>query len=672
MAMKLNPQQKKAVEYTSGPCLVLAGAGSGKTRVITEKIAYLIRHCHLSSQQIVALTFTNKAAREMKQRVGKLLDKHEVRGLQVSTFHTFGLNFIRREYKQAGLRSGFTLFDDHDQLALLKELTHKADMDNERLDNLKQQINRWKSGLCSPEHAIKTAQVPQDMQHATLYQLYEGHLRAYNAVDFDDLIALPCQILQSQTHIRDAWQNRIRYILIDEYQDTNISQYRLVRLLIGERARFTVVGDDDQSIYAWRGANPDNLKQLSQDYRRLEVIKLEQNYRSKQRILRCANTLIAHNSHLFEKKLFSTMDDGEPIRVLPAPNESSEAELIVSEILTHKFNHRTRLGDYAVLYRSNYQARELENAFTQNRIAYKISGGGSFFARTEIKDIMAYLRLVVNPDDDSAFLRVVNVPRREIGPSTLEKLGTYAKSRNKSLFAASFEIGLEQYLQGRGLNHLREFVHWLVHLEDRAKREEPEPLLVEILAKLNYQEWLQDNAPSMAAAQQRWQNVEMLLGWIKKMIEGDPLEAGVSLAEAVNRLTLREVLERGDEEQHQDEVQLMTLHAAKGLEFPFVFIIGFEEGILPHQNSTGEQALEEERRLAYVGITRAQRQLTFTYCKERKAAGENVNPAPSCFLTELPEDDLAWQHQKPETTPQQRMKIGQAGIASVRSLLNAK
>ena len=332
--MKLNPQQRKAIEYISGPCLVLAGAGSGKTRVITQKIVHLIRHCDYDSKQIYALTFTNKAAREMKERVNKALEKGEARGLQVSTFHTFGLNFIRRECVALGLKPGFTLFDDQDQAALIKELAPNKQIEKDDLAQIVRSISDWKSNLVSPVQALREARDQHTASDAKYYEQYQRYLRAYNAVDFEDLIALPCGLLASNEKIRNTWQNRVRYLLVDEYQDTNTSQYELIKWLIGERARFTVVGDDDQSIYAWRGANPENLHHLKRDYPRLNVVKLEQNYRSKQRILRCANHLIANNPHLFEKKLFSAMDEDEHIRVLSAKNETSEANLIVSEILT--------------------------------------------------------------------------------------------------------------------------------------------------------------------------------------------------------------------------------------------------------------------------------------------------------------------------------------------------
>ncbi|GAM65971.1 ATP-dependent DNA helicase rep [Vibrio ishigakensis] len=443
--MRLNPQQDQAVKYVSGPCLVLAGAGSGKTRVITNKIAYLVQQCGYKARNIAAVTFTNKAAREMKERVGQTLGKQESKGLMVSTFHTLGLNIIRREYKALGLKAGFSLFDDQDQLAMLKELTEELlEGDKDLLRQLLSTISNWKNDMLSPAQAAATAQGEQYKLFAHCFELYQRQMTAYNALDFDDLILMPVQLLKSNQEVRERWQSRIRYLLVDEYQDTNTSQYELVKLLVGERGRLTVVGDDDQSIYSWRGAKPQNLVLLGEDYPSLKLIKLEQNYRSTSRILRSANILIANNPHVYEKKLFSELPDGEKLKVLLAKNEEHEAERITGEIIAHKFLNRSNYKDYSILYRGNHQSRLIEKALMQNRIPYKISGGTSFFARTEIKDVMAYLRVLVNPDDDNAFLRIVNTPRREIGPVTLEKLGSYANMRGKSLFECLSSWGLSR------------------------------------------------------------------------------------------------------------------------------------------------------------------------------------------------------------------------------------
>ncbi|GAB3534850.1 DNA helicase Rep [Photobacterium alginatilyticum] len=668
--MKLNPRQTEAVNYVAGPCLVLAGAGSGKTRVITNKIAYLVQRCDYKARNIAALTFTNKAAREMKERVGQTLGRQEAKGLMVSTFHTLGLNIIRREYKALGLKASFSLFDDQDQMALLKELTEaEIDGDKDLLKQLLSTISNWKNDMLSPGEAMAYAKTERDQLFAHCYDMYQKQMKAYNALDFDDLILKPVLLLRDNQDVRQRWQNRIRYLLVDEYQDTNTSQYLFVKLLVGERSRFTVVGDDDQSIYSWRGAQPENLGLLNKDFPSLRVIKLEQNYRSTSRILRTANILIANNPHLFEKTLFSEIPDGELLKVITAKNEDHEAERVVGELIAHRFLNNTGYKDYAILYRGNHQSRLFEKALMQNRIPYKISGGTSFFSRAEIKDIMAYLRLLTNLDDDNAFLRIVNTPRREIGPVTLEKLGTYANMRGKSLFAASFELGLEQHLSGRGLESLQRFTRWVVELSDNAERGDTVAAVRQLVRDINYEDWLYETSASPKAAEMRMKNVSDLYSWITADLEGDNYDQEVkTLKEVVQRLTLRDMMERGEDDDDADQVQLMTLHASKGLEFPYVYLIGTEEGILPHQSSIDEDNVEEERRLAYVGITRAQKELTFTLCKERRQFGELLKPEPSRFLYELPQDDLDWETERKPVTQQERMQKGQAHIANIRAM----
>ncbi|MBO1390289.1 ATP-dependent DNA helicase Rep [Vibrio cholerae] len=667
--MKLNPRQDEAVKYVSGPCLVLAGAGSGKTRVITNKIAYLVQQCGYKARNIAAVTFTNKAAREMKERVAQTLGKGESRGLMVSTFHTLGLNIIRREFKALGLKAGFSLFDDQDQLALLKELTEKQlDGDKDLLRLLLSTISNWKNDMLTPPQAKAMAKGEQQL-FAHCFELYQKQMQSYNALDFDDLILLPVLLLRSNEEVRQRWQNRIRYLLVDEYQDTNTSQYELVKLLVGERGRLTVVGDDDQSIYSWRGAKPQNLVLLGEDFPSLKLIKLEQNYRSTSRILRAANILIANNPHVYQKALFSELAEGEKLKVILANNEDHEAERVTAEIIAHKFLNRTEYRDYAILYRGNHQSRLIEKSLTQNRVPYKLSGGTSFFARAEIKDIMAYLRVLVNPDDDNAFLRIVNTPKREIGPATLEKLGSYANMRGKSLFTASFELGLEQHLSGRGLENLRRFTEWLVAIADNAERGNTVEAVRALVRDIRYEDWLYETSASPKAAEMRMKNVSDLYSWIVADLEGDnPDQQEKTLKEVVQRLTLRDMMERGEENDDSDAVQLMTLHASKGLEFPYVYLIGAEEGILPHQTSIDEENVEEERRLMYVGITRAQRELTFMVCKERRQFGELIKPTQSRFLDELPQEDLEWEVKKKPVTQEERMAKGQAHIANLRAM----
>ncbi|AWH88816.1 DNA helicase Rep [Limnobaculum parvum] len=667
--MRMNPRQQQAVEFVTGPCLVLAGAGSGKTRVIINKIAYLIRECGYQARHIAAVTFTNKAAREMKERLAQTLGRKEARGIVISTFHTLGLDIIKREHVALNMKSNFSLFDDQDQVALLKELTEKwLENDKVLISQLISAISNWKNDLISPAGAAAAAKSERDKLFAHCYDLYDKQLKSCSILDFDDLILLPTLLLQRNEEVRERWQNRLRYLLVDEYQDTNTSQYELVKLLVGNRARFTVVGDDDQSIYSWRGARPQNLVLLSQDFPALQVIKLEQNYRSSGRILKAANILIANNPHVFEKRLFSELGYGEALKVVTANNEDNEAERVVGELIAHHFINKTDYKDYAILYRGNHQSRIFEKMLMQNRIPYRISGGTSFFSRPEIKDLMAYLRVLTNPDDDSAFLRIVNTPRREIGPATLEKLGSWANQRSVSLFRASFDVGLEQYLTGRGLESLQRFTRWLSSVAETSERE-PVAAVRDLIHGMDYESWLYETSPSVKAAEMRMKNVNQLFGWMTEMLEGSDLDEPMTLTQVVTRFTLRDMMERGENEEDFDQVQLMTLHASKGLEFPYVYLVGMEEGLLPHQSSIDEDNVDEERRLAYVGITRAQKELTFTLCRERRQFGELVRPEPSRFLLELPQDDLLWESARKVVSAEERMEKGKGHLASIREQL---
>jgi ATP-dependent DNA helicase Rep len=671
--MKLNEAQESAVTFVSGPCLVLAGAGSGKTRVITNKIAHLVRNCDMPARYIAAVTFTNKAAREMKERVAQTLGKPEARGLKVSTFHTLGLNIIKSHVKDLGLKPGFSLFDDKDSLSLLTDLTADTlDGDKDQLKLLQSCISNWKNDLVLPDALLKQAQSTGEQEFAQAYRRYQDNLKAYNALDFDDLILLPTLLLKTNEQVRAKWQSKIRYLLVDEYQDTNTSQYELVKLLVGERSRFTVVGDDDQSIYSWRGAKPQNLNLLQKDFPRLNVIKLQQNYRSSGRILHCANILIQNNPHLFDKTLFSELHYGETLKVIEAKNEEHEAERVIAELLAHKFMNRTKFKDYAILYRGNHQSRLFEKLLMSNRIPYKISGGMSFFGRTEVKDIMAYLRLLVNQDDDNALLRIINTPGRGIGRATLEKLGNFANSLGVSMFEAATHNNLNSVLPDKAFHSVSGFARWVVELSDNAERGNTADAVRRMIRTMGYEEWLYESSASPKAAEMAMANVSTLFGWVTDMLEGNDLDAPMTLTEVVNRLILRDMMERGEEDGESDQVQLMTLHASKGLEFPIVFLVGMEEGLLPHQSSVDEDNVEEERRLAYVGITRAQRELIFSLAKERRQFGEVIQPEPSRFLFELPPDDIQWENQKPKASKEERQQKAQVGIANLRDILGKK
>jgi ATP-dependent DNA helicase Rep len=665
---KLNLQQQAAVKAIDHPLLVLAGAGSGKTRVITEKIAYLVKQ-GLPARHIAAVTFTNKAAREMKSRVSKLLDDTQIRGLRVSTFHSLGLDILRKEHKVLAYKAAITLFDEQDKLTLLKNLiNHGAkDFDLENLDRYAQQIGQWKNAFVTPEQALSQATKEQTAA-AGLYNEYTRSLKAYNAVDFDDLILLPVLLFQQHPAVLEKWQNKIRYLLVDEYQDTNITQYRLVKLFAGTLGRFTVVGDDDQSIYAWRGAQPENLAQLQKDFTRLQVIKLEQNYRSTGRILKVANHLIANNPHAFEKRLWSELGYGDSLRVLSHKNDQDEAKQVISEIVHHKFKAGGRYQDYAILYRGNHQSRLFEQGLRENNIPYLISGSSSFFANSEIKDILGYLRLFVNQDDDAAYLRIINTPRREIGPTTLEKLGGYANERHISLFAASTELGLTQKLSDKSIHRLQKFHEWVIDTAERIDKGDTFAVIEQVINQIGYEQFLKEDSKSKESAERKIKNVFELIEWLKRIADKET-DGQKPLAEIVAKIMLMDIMERNQEAEVSDQVSLMTLHAAKGLEFPHVFLIGIEENILPHQNSIENDNIEEERRLAYVGITRAQQTCTFSYCTHRKRYGEISECEPSRFLNELPSEDLEWIN-KNQLTPEVIKERGKANLASLKTMLS--
>jgi len=665
---KLNPRQAEAVAYISGPLLVLAGAGSGKTSVITRKIAYLVQQCGIRAQYICAVTFTNKAAREMKARVASLLKAGEGRGLTVSTFHNLGLNIIRREYAHLGYKPGFSIFDEGDIKALLTDIMQKEYQGDDGLDEIKNYIGNWKNDLILPDEALEKARTPKEQTAAVVYLHYQRTLKAYNAVDFDDLILMPVKLFQEHPEVLERWRNRIRYMLVDEYQDTNTSQYLLVKMLVQERAQFTVVGDDDQSIYAWRGARPENLMQLKDDFPSLKVVMLEQNYRSTSRILKCANVLIANNPHVFEKQLWSEMGHGDPIRVLRCKNEDGEAERIALEILTLHLKTQRPYADFAILYRGNHQAKLMELKLQHHQIPYRLSGGTSFFARQEVKDVMSYLRLLVNPDDDNAFLRVINVPRREIGSTTLEKLGNYAGSRDRSMYAAADEIGLGEHLDARFTERLARFKRWMDGVRKNCAGEDPIGALRSMVMDIDYENWIRQNASSDKVADFRMGNVWFLLDALKNILEKDE-DGQMTIEDAIAKLVLRDMLERQQEEEEgADGVQMMTLHASKGLEFPYVFIMGMEEEILPHRSSIEADTIEEERRLAYVGITRARQTLAFTYATRRKQYGELIDCTPSRFLDELPPEDLQWEGLE-EAPQEQKAARGNDALAAMRAML---
>ncbi len=659
MLSDLNPPQREAVKYLDGPLLVLAGAGSGKTRVIARKIAYLVKVCDYDPRHVAAITFTNKAAREMRERVGELLAGGQAKGMTISTFHSLGLAILRQESRHLGYKPRFSVLDAADAQAILSDIVMSPDKSS--LRRAAAAISNWKNALLDPDEAMRQAGDEAEVQLARAYLSYQTTLKAYQAMDFDDLIRLPVALFQREAEALARWQGRLRYLLVDEYQDTNGAQYALMKLLAGPIGRFTAVGDDDQAIYGWRGADVENLRRLAEDYHQLKQIPLTQNYRSSQRILEAANRVIRHNNRLSDKNLWSELGIGEPIQIVDCKDNRHEAETVATRIDGHRFQTRNRFSDYAVLYRGNHQARVLEEAFRSARIPYVLSGGQSFFDRAEIKDITAYLRLIANPDDDPAFIRAVTTPRRGIGPATLERLGHYSADRHISLFAALFEAGAQATLTVKQLQPLLEFGEFINRLAFRAEREPAGTLLQDLLAATRYETWLYD-VEDDRIARAKWENVGEFVDWLTKK-GADEAKTLIELSQTVALMNLLE----GREDAELNAVRLSTLHAAKGLEFPHVFLVGVEEETLPHRECLDGDRLEEERRLMYVGITRAQRSLTLTWCKRRKRGQDWLPCTPSRFLAEL--DDGNVKRGDEAIDPDAARVIGKQRLANLKAML---
>ncbi len=676
----LNPAQLEAVYHLDGPCLVLAGAGSGKTRVIVHKIARLLQAGYAPGQ-IAAITFTNKAAQEMRERARELVGARAAKPLVVSTFHSLGVRILRSDGARLGLKPQFSILDSDDVLGILKDAG--ASTDNALARRWQWAISGWKNQGLNSEQAQAVAANADEQVAARVMQRYEERLTAFQAVDFDDLIGLPHKLLRRDAEVRAKWQDTLRYVLVDEYQDTNAVQYELLKCLVDHdderrRGRFTAVGDDDQSIYGWRGATIDNLKRLPQDYPALKVIALEQNYRSTGNILSAANNVIGNNPKLFEKKLWSAFGDGEPVRVIESDTEEHEAERTVARIQALRGGGaagaaitsgespsggvEVEFRSFAVLYRANHQARVFEKALRKAGMPYKVSGGTSFFDRAEIKDLCAWLRLLVNHDDDPAFLRAVSTPKRGIGHQTLASLGEFAGRWKTSLYEALFADSLGSVLSARALGSLHEFGRYVNDLEYRARHttgaEDAKALLTSWLTDIGYEQHLFDGEDSAKLSAARWSNVLDFVDWIAKRCGGEiENDGGATFGEGRVESERKSVIEvaqtisviislaeRGDD---QNVVTLSTLHAAKGLEWPHVMLVGVNEGLLPFVSSGSSgssgsdddamtaERIEEERRLMYVGITRARSSLAVSTLKRRKRGRETVLGMPSRFIKEM-------------------------------------
>ena len=654
MSAGLNPAQLEAVNYLNGPSLVLAGAGSGKTRVITMKIGRLIE-AGLEPRRIAAITFTNKAASEMRERAKHIIGR-KAKEVAVCTFHALGVRLMREDGAVLGLKPQFSILDSDDVVGIIKDAAGgTVDVATARI--WQWTISKWKNMGLSSEDALKVAADDNEKIIAKVMERYEERLAAYQSVDFDDLIGMPLKLLRDFPEVRDKWQKALGHVLVDEYQDTNATQYELLKLLVGERGRFTAVGDDDQSIYGWRGATLDNLRKLPIDYPELKVIKLEQNYRSTSAILRAANNVIGPNPKLFPKTLFSELGEGEPVRVVDADSEEHEADRAVARIQSlRETSQHKEWRSFAILYRANHMAKPFEKALRKANIPYKVSGGTGFFDRAEIRDLCAWLRLWVNNDDDPAFLRAVTTPKRGIGHTTLGKLGEYGTKYRLSLFGSLFSSSLASLMPERAMDQLLEFGRYINDLEYRARHttgaEDAKAFLLEWAREIGYEQHLLDGEDSDKVAAARWTNVLDFIDWMAQRCGGiidDASGANIAsekktLLEVVQTVSLLSTI--SEREKDQDVVTLSTLHASKGLEWPHVMLIGVTEGLLPFKldddggrqlvvSEETTQRLQEERRLMYVGITRAQRSLAVSWTKRRKKGREMVAAKPSRFIAEM-------------------------------------
>ncbi|MGY0197338.1 ATP-dependent helicase [Leptothrix sp. BB-4] len=653
--LTLNPAQMEAVNHLATPCLVLAGAGSGKTRVITQKIARLLQ-VGLRPEQIAAITFTNKAAQEMRERARQLVGARAAQKLVIATFHSLGVRMLREDGEALGLKPQFSILDADDVLGVLRDAGGTTDAAVAR--RWQWTISLWKNQGLTWEQAEAAAKDADEVQAARVMKLYHERLSAYQAVDFDDLIGLPLKLLLTVDAARLKWQTQLRHVLVDEYQDTNATQYEMLKAIVGPDGVFTAVGDDDQSIYGWRGATIENLKRLPQDYPKLKVIPLEQNYRSTGAILNAANNVIALNPKIFQKKLWSEFGEGEPVRVIQCDQEEHEAERAVARIqgiranATGAYTGTTEWRDFAILYRANHQSRKLEEALRKAQIPYKVSGGQSFFDRAEIKDLCAWLRLLVNQDDDPAFLRAVTTPKRGIGHTTLGALGEFAGKWKVSLFEALFQESLAAVLGAKAIGSLHEFGRYVNDLQHSARHtvggEAAKPMLMAWLKEIGYEQFLYDGEENEKVAAARWNNVIDFVDWIARRCGGQIENDGGVTTETERKSVLDiaqsisvilSLAERGED---QNMVTLSTLHASKGLEWPHVVLVGVNEGTLPFKRDEEDmtvERLEEERRLMYVGITRARRTLLVSTLLRQKRGREIRKAIPSRFIAEMKLDE---------------------------------
>ncbi len=651
---ELNPQQYRAVTTIDGPILIIAGAGSGKTRVITYRIANMLEK-GIPQSSILALTFTNKAAKEMSERIKKLTEK-KLKNLTISTFHAFGVRILRQDISALGYRDNFSIYDETDRNALIKEAGRELQFTSDALDV-------YKIGALFSD--IKTGRKRWTSEHdmyRTLYESYQEGLKLYNAVDFDDLIVLPIKLFKEHPEILERYKERFKYIMVDEFQDTSHQQYELMHLLAQNNV--AVVGDDDQSIYSWRGADYQNIINFEHDFPLVQEIRLEQNYRSTGTILAAANGVIKHNTNRKDKELWSGEGEGKPIEIFMPENEAAEADFIAETIQGISMEEKRKYDEFGVLMRANTQSRPIEEAFLEANIPYTMSGGTSFFERKEIKDIISYLRVISNHDDDINLLRIINTPRRGIGRSTIQALNEVADKLNTSLWEAIQAIlsasEEESPVSEKSRADLASFVSIIEENKTMLSGKGLSKKVRSMIENINYFDFLiTENPKNEKAARYKYQNIESLIRSMEQW-ENNPMNEDTSLYAYLNRITLLSRDDLEDEEADKGKVNLMTVHASKGLEFPVVFIAGAEEGIMPHARAVeegGEAAIEEERRLFYVAVTRARNRLLISSCLHRRKQNANIECQTSRFLDEIPENLIVYHEPPKEVDAQQAHEL---------------
>ena len=635
----LNAQQKEAVTTLDGPVMILAGAGSGKTRVIIQRIAYLIQKKQVSPQQILAVTFTNKAAEEMRERLHEMLSGKQ-KGIHLSTFHALGVSLLRKSIHHLGYRSNFIIYDTRDQFSVIKTIMEDQDFDDSGLIDAKSvhyEISQAKSTGAVPEDFLDQQESQQKQLVGKIFRHYQKTMKGCNAIDFDDILNLTLTLFEKQPEVMDTLTERFRYLMVDEYQDTNRIQYKLLRYLTKRHRNLCVVGDDDQSIYGWRGAEVKNILDFESDFPEVKFIRLEQNYRSTQKILTAANQVISENTQRMPKKLWSEKHDGDKLDWLLADTEAEELEAVTRKIRTKIMQQGRRYLDFSILYRSNFQSRLVEEALREAKIPYRMLGGTSFYDREEIRDALAYLKVIHNPNDEVSLHRIINTPRRGIGKTSLMKANEYCKETHLPLFKVMRGARKYEGIPKDSAFTMEMFTGIISNYQQRFSNERLGTVFKDLLDEIGYIRFLETQSGDVKVRERRVMNVLELLVSVRKYSDKFPEANLQSFLERVTLFTQSD----NDPETKANQVSIMTLHSAKGLEFPFVFMVGMSEGVFPNNRAVEEGGEDEERRLCYVGITRAQQELTFSMAKSRIRYGESIKQEPSRFLLNINPELLA-------------------------------